>query len=62
MYLPVLSYGEKTANGFRTNQKGWWFRDKRDVFNTKDEIGMAYFRKLESTRNIAEREVERPFS
>ena len=25
MYLPVLSYGEKTANGFRTNQKDGGF-------------------------------------
>lgn len=38
MYLPVLSYGEKTANGFRTNQKGWWFRDKRDVLTRKMKL------------------------
>lgn len=32
LYLPVVSYGKKTANGFRTNEHGWWMRDKCKVF------------------------------
>ncbi len=37
LYLPVVSYGKKAANGFRSNQQGWWRRDKYEVFtrNTK---------------------------
>ncbi len=37
LYLPVVSYGKKVANGFRSNQQGWWMRDKYEVFtrNTK---------------------------
>lgn len=31
LFLPVVSYGKKTANGFRNNQSGWWFRDKREI-------------------------------
>ncbi len=31
MLFPVLSYGNKTANGFRPNEKGYWRRDRRDV-------------------------------
>lgn len=31
LYLPVLSHGKKTANGFRTNQQGWWMRDKTEI-------------------------------
>ena len=38
MYLPVVSYGEKTANGFRTDHKGWWFRDKREVLTRKMKL------------------------
>lgn len=38
MYLPVVSYGEKTANGFRNNHKGWWFRDKREVLTRKMKL------------------------
>ncbi|MGF7060133.1 HesA/MoeB/ThiF family protein [Brassicibacter mesophilus] len=39
LYLPVVSYGKKTAKGFRTNEHGWWMRDKCEVFtkNTKLE-------------------------
>lgn len=37
LYLPVVSYGKKAAKGFRSNQQGWWMRDKYEVFtrNTK---------------------------
>ena len=38
MYLPVVSYGEKTANGFRPDHKGWWFRDKREVLIRKMKL------------------------
>ncbi|MDR7855519.1 ThiF family adenylyltransferase [Tissierella sp.] len=39
LYLPVVSCGKKTAKGFRTNEHGWWMRDKCEVFtkNTKLE-------------------------
>ena len=29
--LPVLSYGKYTANGFRTNEKGYWQRDRQEI-------------------------------
>lgn len=35
LYLPLVSYGQKTAKGFRTNPQGWWFRDMSEVFNRK---------------------------
>lgn len=38
LYLPVVSYGEKTLNGFRTNQQGWWYRDKREVLTRKMKL------------------------
>lgn len=38
LHLPVLSYGEKTLNGFRTNHKGWWQRDKREVLTRKMKL------------------------
>lgn len=38
LYLPVVSYGEKTLNGFRTNQQGWWQRDKREVLTRKMKL------------------------
>lgn len=38
LYLPVVSYGEKTAKGFRANQQGWWFRDKSEVLNRKSKL------------------------
>ncbi|NCC15923.1 MAG: ThiF family adenylyltransferase [Clostridia bacterium] len=38
LYLPVLSYGNKTANGFRTNEQGWWLRDKIEVLNRKTKL------------------------
>lgn len=38
LYLPVLSYGKKTAKGFRTNQQGWWFRDKTEVLTRKTKL------------------------
>ncbi len=37
-YLPVVSYGKKTAKGFRTNQQGWWLRDKSEVLTRKTKI------------------------
>jgi len=38
LYLPVLSYGKKTAKGFRTNQQGWWLRDNSEVLNRKIKL------------------------
>lgn len=38
LYLPVVSYGKKTAKGFRTNQHGWWLRDKSEVLNRKMKL------------------------
>ena len=38
LYLPVVSYGKKTAKGFRTNQQGWWLRDKSEVLTKKTKI------------------------
>ncbi len=38
LYLPVVSYGEKTAKGFRNNQQGWWLRDKREVLTRKTKL------------------------
>lgn len=35
LYLPVLSHGKKTANGFRNNQQGWWMRDKTEILTKK---------------------------
>lgn len=35
LYLPVVSYGNNTARGFRTNQQGWWLRDKNEILNRK---------------------------
>lgn len=34
LYLPIISYGEKTAKGFRNNLTGWWIRDKLQIFNS----------------------------
>lgn len=38
LYLPVVSYGKKTAKGFRTNQQGWWLRDKSEVLTQKTKL------------------------
>lgn len=38
LYLPVVSYGKKTANGFQPNQKGWWMRDKMEVLTRKTKL------------------------
>ncbi len=38
LYLPVVSYGKKTAKGFRTNQQGWWLRDKSAVLTRKTKL------------------------
>ncbi|EHL05444.1 ThiF family adenylyltransferase [Desulfitobacterium hafniense] len=38
LYLPVVSYGIKTVKGFRTNQQGWWLRDKNEVFTRKTKL------------------------
>lgn len=34
LYLPIISYGKKTAKGFRNNLTGWWMRDKLQIFNS----------------------------
>ena len=33
--LPIVSYGKKTANGFRPNELGWWQRDKTEILVRK---------------------------
>jgi len=38
LYLPVVSYGKKTAKGFRTNEQGWWLRDKSEVLTRKIKL------------------------
>lgn len=38
LYLPVVSYGKKTAKGFRTNQQGWWLRDKSEILTRKTKL------------------------
>lgn len=38
LYLPILSYGKKTANGFRNNQLGWWMRDMLEVCTKKAKL------------------------
>lgn len=38
LYLPVVSYDKNTANGFRANQQGWWFRDKSEVLTRKTKL------------------------
>lgn len=37
-YMPTVSYGKKTAKGFRANQQGWWLRDKSEVLKTKIKL------------------------
>jgi hypothetical protein len=38
LYLPIVSHGGKTANGFRANQQGWWLRDKNEVLTRKTKL------------------------
>lgn len=38
LYLPIVSYGKKTAKGFRTNERGWWLRDKSEVLTRKTKL------------------------
>lgn len=38
LYLPVVSYGTKTANGFRPNEQGWRWRDKTEVLTRKTKL------------------------
>lgn len=38
LYLPVLSYGKKTKNGFRTNEDGRWFRDRSEIISKNAKI------------------------
>lgn len=38
LYLPILSFGTKAAKGFRNNQKGWWMRDKIELFTKNAKI------------------------
>jgi hypothetical protein len=33
--LPVLSSGNRTAPGFRTNAKGYWHRDRTQMLHNK---------------------------
>ena len=32
LQLPILSFGTKTAKGFRTNEAGYWQRDRTELF------------------------------
>ena len=36
--IPALSRGSKTANGFRTNEAGYWQRDKVEYFTDKTSV------------------------
>lgn len=38
LYLPTVSYGKRTARGFRNNQQGWWMRDKCEVFTKNAKL------------------------
>lgn len=38
LYLPIVSYGKRTAKGFRNNQQGWWMRDKCEVFTKNAKL------------------------
>lgn len=38
LYLPIVSHGRKTANGFRANPQGWWLRDKSEVLTRKTRL------------------------
>jgi hypothetical protein len=38
LQLPILSSGTKTAKGFRTNEAGYWQRDRTEFFNGSAEI------------------------
>ena len=38
LYLPVVSFGEKRAKGFRANQQGWWLRDISEVLTRKTKL------------------------
>lgn len=36
--LPVLSFGRKTANGFRSNESGWRMRDFQEIITEEREL------------------------
>lgn len=38
LYLPIVSHGGKTANGFRANPQGWWLRDKSEVLTRNTRL------------------------
>lgn len=38
LQLPVLSWGTKTARGFRTNEAGYWQRDRTELLNGTAEV------------------------
>jgi hypothetical protein len=38
LQLPVLSYGTKTARGFRTNEAGYWQRDRTELLKGAAEV------------------------
>ena len=38
LYLPTVSYGKRTAKGFRNNQQGWWMRDRCEVFTKNAKL------------------------
>lgn len=38
LYLPILSAGNNTLNGFRSNPEGWWMRDKFTIINDSSSI------------------------
>jgi hypothetical protein len=38
MLVPVLSHGSKTANGFRPNEVGYWYRDHTEILNGNTQL------------------------
>lgn len=38
LYLPVLSNGKKTANGFRNKENGYWLRDKQEILRDSMQL------------------------
>ncbi len=42
IFLPILSHGERYANGFRKNELGWFENDKRTIY--KDENRLEWTR------------------
>jgi hypothetical protein len=42
MMLPVLSRGNRTANGFRPNETGYWFRDRQEILRPDTPVDWLF--------------------